>query len=206
MLSPYAMWKFQLISTQNSSAFDQLKKYKDEIDLELVGFGGYLATGVDIPSLDVNDYYKRDDTVLDNEDPANEVSFFDRIQSMASRFLSLIFVRSLNASTRQNDLERIESRVGQTVGYNPYDSYKEVGFSKLTSSNSNDLSVANSSVDTIGNLLLGQIMVGKMYGPNKHLIGQSYVSPDLKRRMKIDELTKKILPALKGAHENESEK
>lgn len=203
MLSPYAMWKFQLISTQNAAAFDQLKKFKDDIDLELVGRGGYLANKVDISSLDVNDYYKRDDTVIDNEDSANEASFIDRIQSMASTFLSLIFLRSVNVSALQNDSERIESWVGQTVGYNPHDRSKQFGYSRITNSNSNDLSVANNSVDTIGNLLLGQIVVGKIYGPNKHLTGQSYVSPDLQRRMKVDELTNQILPVF--AHENEIE-
>ena len=68
MLSPYAMWRFQLIRTQNAPAFDQLKGYKYAVDLELVGKGSFLTDekGTGFSRLKVDDYYKRDYTVLEN--------------------------------------------------------------------------------------------------------------------------------------------
>ena len=196
MLSPYAMWKLRLINTQSAASFDDLKKYKDEIDLELVGYGGYLARGLDISTLEVDDYYKRDDTVLANEnnkEPANEVSFIDSLWNFASMLFGGIFKRSDDVIEPRVSLGRIES----LASYSRSDSFGSISHSRIASSSSGNLSVANSSVDTNGNLLLGQIVVGKVYGANKHLSGYSYVSPDLKRRMKLEELTRKVLPALR---------
>ena len=187
MLSPYAMWKLKLIETQSAS-FEDLKKYKDEIDLELVGFGGYIADGINISTLHVDDYYQRDDTVFVNEN-AEKVSFLGGLKNMTSRLLAGLFQQSGN----QDDFESTES----VIGHYPNDNFAAGDHPKITSSNENALRTINGSVDAIGNLLLGQIVVGKLYGTNKHLNGNAYVSPDLRRSMKVNELTRKILPALK---------
>ncbi|GFT70513.1 uncharacterized protein NPIL_152991 [Nephila pilipes] len=42
MLSPYAMWKVQLINATNEIPFHELEIYKDKIDLELIGSGSYV--------------------------------------------------------------------------------------------------------------------------------------------------------------------
>jgi len=69
MLSPYAMWKFQLINLTNRITFKQLTMYKDEVDLELVGTGSYVTKGVHIPDLHIEHYYRSEDPMLflDNE-------------------------------------------------------------------------------------------------------------------------------------------
>ena len=195
MLSPYAMWKLRLIDTQAAASFDDLKKYKDEIDLELVGFGGYIADGIDISTLHVDDYYQRDDTVFVNENAEKEVSFLGGLKNKVSRLLAGLFQQSGN----QDGFERTES----VIGHYPNDHFATVGHPKIASSNDNALGTINGSVDTIGNLLLGQIVVGKLYGTNKHLNGNPYVSPDLRRSMKVNELTRKILPVLKRDEKND---
>lgn len=167
------MWRFQLIDIEKANSFDKLKKYKDELDLELIGLGGYLADGLDISSLNMDDYYKPDHTIFENKGRFGE---------------------------QQIDLEEIESPIDLTAGHHSQINSKFGRVcGRISSSNSNDLSVANSSVDTFGNLMLGQVVAGKIYGPNRHLTRQSYVLPDLERRMIVDELSKKILPVLKLA-------
>ncbi|GFU18336.1 uncharacterized protein TNCV_1980241 [Trichonephila clavipes] len=41
-LSPYAMWKFQLIKATDTIPFHALEVFKDQIDLELIGCGSYV--------------------------------------------------------------------------------------------------------------------------------------------------------------------
>ncbi len=60
MVSPYAMWKIQLMNLTNKIPFSDLAMYKDEVDLELVGKGNYVTRGAHIPDLDVEKYYKSD--------------------------------------------------------------------------------------------------------------------------------------------------
>ena len=191
-LSPYAMWKIKLNDTRDVDTFDDLKKYENETDLELVGKGSYIYIDADfnISALQVDDYYQRDDTVFVNENATNEESFIDSLKNKASRFLAGLFQQ------KSFDQESFES-TRRAVGHYPKEHFASFAHPKITSSTGNALGTISGFVDTVGNLLLGQIVVGKLYGPNKHLNSSTYVSPDLRRSMKVNELTRKILPVLK---------
>lgn len=58
ILSPYSTWKFKLVNTENDQAFNELKKYKDQIDLELIGTGIYVSNEINASDLKMEDYYK----------------------------------------------------------------------------------------------------------------------------------------------------
>jgi hypothetical protein len=64
MLSPYALWKIKLINTENKNnfSFEDLETYKDEINLELAGYGYYVNKGGVNEDLMVESYYKAIDT------------------------------------------------------------------------------------------------------------------------------------------------
>ncbi|KAF0390365.1 Macrophage receptor MARCO [Gigaspora margarita] len=42
MLSPYTVWKIQLIELNDKASFYKLKNYENKVDLELVGYGEYI--------------------------------------------------------------------------------------------------------------------------------------------------------------------
>ncbi|RIB19600.1 hypothetical protein C2G38_1254418 [Gigaspora rosea] len=42
MLSPYTVWKMQLIELNDKASYHKLKDYENEVDLELVGYGEYI--------------------------------------------------------------------------------------------------------------------------------------------------------------------
>ncbi|KAF8789165.1 hypothetical protein HNY73_007129 [Argiope bruennichi] len=43
MLSPYAVWKIELINSSDKDSFEELEKYKNEVSLELAGYGSYVT-------------------------------------------------------------------------------------------------------------------------------------------------------------------
>ena len=45
MLSPYAMWKIELLKMTSSISFDELTLFENEVDIELVGSGTYVTKG-----------------------------------------------------------------------------------------------------------------------------------------------------------------
>ncbi|XP_018011522.1 uncharacterized protein LOC108668780 [Hyalella azteca] len=64
MLSPYAMWKIQLVQLNHAIPFNQLVMYRDEADLELVGSGWYVTNSAGMPNLNVEKYYRADDALF----------------------------------------------------------------------------------------------------------------------------------------------
>ncbi len=62
LLSPYATWTFQILSS-STSAFDELKEFRSiGVDLLLVGFGKYVIQefrGTRIPFLNLDHYYQQ---------------------------------------------------------------------------------------------------------------------------------------------------
>ncbi|GBN31375.1 hypothetical protein AVEN_12449-2 [Araneus ventricosus] len=46
LLSPYTLWEVKMINTTNKYSFHDLESYKNEIDLELSGFGSYVDANV----------------------------------------------------------------------------------------------------------------------------------------------------------------
>lgn len=60
MLSPYAMWEFQLLKSKPETSFSEFKKYEEIVNLELVGYGSYLTKGTNISNVDIDNYYKRE--------------------------------------------------------------------------------------------------------------------------------------------------
>ncbi|CAG8789442.1 16144_t:CDS:2, partial [Gigaspora margarita] len=42
MLSPYTVWKIQLIELNDKASYYKLKNYENEVDLELIGYGEYI--------------------------------------------------------------------------------------------------------------------------------------------------------------------
>ncbi|XP_055924347.1 uncharacterized protein LOC129956469 [Argiope bruennichi] len=51
MLSPYALWEFKLRNSTSKSSFAEIGIFKDEIDLELSGYGSYVLRDVDLFSV-----------------------------------------------------------------------------------------------------------------------------------------------------------
>lgn len=58
MLSPYAMWEFQLTNSANEAMFSALDEFKELVDLELVGFGSYIKKEAYFDNNDFDKYYK----------------------------------------------------------------------------------------------------------------------------------------------------
>lgn len=82
MLSPYAMWEFQLSKTVNQGDFSELMKFKDDVDLELIGCGSYLSKDALVDKDNIDKYYKHNydlasviDHAKQDEDITNEVEF-----------------------------------------------------------------------------------------------------------------------------------
>ena len=185
MLSPYSLWKFRLVSTKDEKAFEELKKYKDKINLELVGYGGYIANGINASDLNIEDYYKYDDTIINEIE--DDSSFVSNLKTMTTRLFS-------KWNYLSSDLWNYLSNGIRSVD----------NFPKLTNFNQEKNALKEvevSSMDTFGNLVLGQIVVGKLFGSNKHLSDNYYLSPDLKKKMEINELTNRVLPILKQKEE-----
>jgi hypothetical protein len=67
MLSPFAMWNIQLVqlNNNNETLFNELAKFKDEVDLELVGRGRYIDKGAKIPNLNIANYYRSESDALE---------------------------------------------------------------------------------------------------------------------------------------------
>lgn len=198
MLSPYAMWKIKLIKSSDLANFNDLEKYKNEIDLELVGYGGYIANGINVSNLEIDNYYQHDDTVISKKkDEIQDNSFFGMFKSMASKLLSHVYSRD-SESSHSNSAELLTDSDSNFLDYkvNEYDfevnKQLDTDFNQKTTS----LSSAYSPMDTIGNLVLGQVLVGKLYGPNKNLGHNHYISPDLKRKILLNDLSRRILPVV----------
>lgn len=57
ILSPYALWEVQLEARSNV-AFEDLKKYTDQVNIALSGYGQYVDTKTDACDIDLRKYYK----------------------------------------------------------------------------------------------------------------------------------------------------
>ncbi|GBN24043.1 hypothetical protein AVEN_265363-1 [Araneus ventricosus] len=51
LLSPYTLWEVRMINKTNKYSFQDLESYKNEIDVELSGFGSYVDTNVFKPAV-----------------------------------------------------------------------------------------------------------------------------------------------------------
>lgn len=58
MLSPYAMWEFQLINSAKLIKFNELSKYVDSLDIELEGCGSFITKEADIGMTYMDQYYE----------------------------------------------------------------------------------------------------------------------------------------------------
>lgn len=187
MLSPYALWKFRLVSTKNAEAFKELEKFKGKIDLELTGLGGYISNAIDASELNIEDYYKSDDTII-KEIEYDENLFIKNFKGKVSRPFSKFFHKKSTYLPNEMISTSLDFEKNTNNELKLINSTKEENFlNKINSS----------SIDTFGNLILGQMVVGKLFGSNKYLSGHNYVSPDLRREMKINELGKRISQVLK---------
>ncbi|XP_069673870.1 uncharacterized protein [Periplaneta americana] len=66
MLSPYAMWTIQL-ARYKGEGFKELGKYKDCVDLELIGEGRYVKSTFKIAQMKLQRYYETDDSITESE-------------------------------------------------------------------------------------------------------------------------------------------
>lgn len=185
ILSPYALWKFSLVSLTDEVLFKDLEIYKNEIDLELNGHGNYIPSGLNITrmafnlrkgaknnDLEMDKFYKSDDLLVSTSNESDE--FKD------------LFINDVYNQKIHNWIVHRTSRNDQLDNL------------KLDSNGQNGLkTVVRDTLGMNSNLLLGQLIVGKIYGANKNLNDQIYLSPDQKRQIKINEMTRTILPALK---------
>lgn len=63
MLSPYAMWEIQLSNLTSDTTFNDLIEFRDSVDLELVGYGSFIAKGSKVYDLDISAYYQPEENV-----------------------------------------------------------------------------------------------------------------------------------------------
>jgi len=186
MLSPYALWKFKLIKSSDKVSFSDLEKYKNEIDLELVGEGSYLARGLNTSSLEIDKYYPVEDVVDTanfDESSTKSNSIINKFKTYATKLLS-----SLSS----------EKRIGMNFNIIDQMSNQDIPMSKpkIDYERENGLVEFNTKVDTNANLLLGQIVVGKLYGANNNLRENNYLSPHQERTIKTNEIERKVSYAL----------
>lgn len=80
-LSPYAMWKMKLTNA-NGEGFDVLHKYKELIDLELVGRGSYVEENAKVCDDDLENHYELDETVSETNVVLNEIGFDEYQQEL----------------------------------------------------------------------------------------------------------------------------
>lgn len=190
MLSPYTMWKLKLLNA-TSIPFADLAAFADKVDIELNGFGSYLAQEVDVASLHIDDYYEADDTVKKD----SSKSLIEMVQDFAANLYGRLVGRKVAVNDQINATSAGELLV------NPYKTPTD--HLEVEDINQAGLS-AYSSIDTMGNLVLAQVAVSKLFGENKLLSNRSYLSPDQKIMLKQNEITGKVLAALKMNFENET--
>lgn len=196
MLSPYAMWKLQLLNATDKISFADLGAYTDQVDMELIGLGAYLAQDVDVSSLDIDEYYQADDTVKYEAKSVWESLAFVRMFKGLTANLFGRFVGRNAVANRPDEIRNILSSASISSSY-------ETPTDHLKLEADNQINVA-SSIDTIGNLVLAQVAVGKIFGENKYLSNSRYLSPDAERALKADELARTVLPALEMRIDNET--
>ncbi|XP_069673891.1 uncharacterized protein [Periplaneta americana] len=66
MLSPYAMWTIQLVRDKGEG-FKELQKFKDSVDLELIGKGRFVKANFKISQMKLERYYETDDSITESE-------------------------------------------------------------------------------------------------------------------------------------------
>lgn len=160
MLSPYAMWKIQLTDSANENRFGDLLKFKDQIDLELVGAGIYVTKGSDVTNVD--EYYEE---IFQNSiivDPANS-----EVKSRRSRSTSeKKFISSQNYESKFFNWKMISlmSNNNSKIDY----VRKNLSETRNKSNNHNSALKIESSSSSINEmLLLGSYVlsyVRKMFG------------------------------------------
>ena len=198
MLSPYTMWKLRLLNATETIPFADLAQFADQVDMELIGFGSYLAQDVDVSSLDIDEYYEADDTVKYEAKSAwGSLSFVEMFKGFAAN----LYGRFADRNAGLNRLAAVDMR--NTVAGATFSSSYERGQLKLEAAG-NQKDLVAGPIDAIGNLVLAQVAVGKLFGENKHLSNNGYLSPDQEFAVKTDELARNILPALEMSFENET--
>lgn len=58
ILSPFGMWKFQLIKLKEEFDFTNLAKFKYQVSLELIGKGYYLSNNLNTSNLKLENFYE----------------------------------------------------------------------------------------------------------------------------------------------------
>jgi hypothetical protein len=62
MLSPYAMW--EIYFTGRAEAFEQLKEFKNQVNLQMIGHGSYVRLKSNLPDFKIDEYYQ-DELLVD---------------------------------------------------------------------------------------------------------------------------------------------
>jgi hypothetical protein len=205
MISPYSSWRLNLKKVADAT-FDELEQYKNEIDIELIGYGGYLEGGLNVSRFEIDNYYKHDDTIINRKkDEDKQISFLDSFKMFARNLLKRLVGnknKQINGLPLEDHLDGITMHDMNKLNENSLNNQFKLidhSYNDFNDKESNGQIEMHTSFDTFSNLVLGNLVIGKVYGPNKHLGRSSYASQNLRRKMKIDELSKRILPVLKHA-------
>lgn len=181
MLSPYTLWKFRLVKS-SKIPFSDLTGYKNQTNLELVGLGSYVESQMDVSGLEIDKYYEVDETLSDlDENQTKKASFRNKLKILSKKLFG-------HFKNRNEGLVRM----GHVL--NGYDVPK--GNPRIDFTDNNNLIKSNGTIDLNTNLLLGQVLISKIYGPNKNLNLNHYVTPKQERDIELNEIYEKVLPAL----------
>ena len=193
------MWKLRLLNATEKISFADLGEFAGEVDAELIGIGSYLAQDVDVSSLQIDEYYQADETVkYEARSVWESLSFVKMFKGFAAN----LYGRFVGRSVAVDKLDGLSNGLVSAAVANHY--HFPSDHLKLEATDNQTSLKMTGPIDAIGNLVLAQVAVGKVFGENKYLSNNTYQSPSQEQELRVDELARKILPALETSFKNDT--